>query len=232
MRLVYYINSACYINESEHTTLRTLMFFLTQNCRNEEKIHPEGISLGAFNYGMCCCSVQLCRCKDTFVTPDSKVHGANMGPIWGRQDPGGPHVRPMNLVVWDVTLSQFITFVEYDFISSTKRLWFPCFGDATLHVSSIHNAGISLHWRHNNHQPHDCFLHRLFRRRSKQISKFRVTGLCAGNSPDIGEFPAQMASNAENVSIWWRHHVPVKLDQSHGVWCSGPTCWQTLALVG
>ena len=22
-----------------------------------------------------------------------------------------------------------------------------------------------------------------------------------------GEFPAQMASNAENVSIWWRHHA-------------------------
>ena len=29
----------------------------------------------------------------------------------------------------------------------------------------------------------------------------------AGNSPEAGEFPAQMASNAENVSIWWRHHV-------------------------
>ena len=28
-----------------------------------------------------------------------------------------------------------------------------------------------------------------------------------GNSPATGEFPAQMASNAENVSIWWRHHV-------------------------
>ena len=24
--------------------------------------------------------------------------------------------------------------------------------------------------------------------------------------PVTGEFPAQMASNAENVSIWWRHH--------------------------
>ena len=35
-------------------------------------------------------------------TPDSKVHGANMGPIWGRQDPGGPHVGPMNLVFWAV----------------------------------------------------------------------------------------------------------------------------------
>ena len=28
--------------------------------------------------------------------PDSKVHGANMWPIWGRLDPGGPHVGPMN----------------------------------------------------------------------------------------------------------------------------------------
>ena len=23
--------------------------------------------------------------------PDSKLYGANMGPIWGQQDPGGPH---------------------------------------------------------------------------------------------------------------------------------------------
>ena len=33
-----------------------------------------------------------------------------------------------------------------------------------------------------------------------------VTGLCAGNSPGTGEFPAQMVNNAENVSIWLRHH--------------------------
>ena len=71
----------------------------------------------------------------------------------------------------------------------------------------------SLRWRHNgrdsvsNHQPHDCLLNRLFRRRSKKTSKLRVTGLCVGNSTGTGEFPAQMASNAENVSIWWRHHV-------------------------
>ena len=31
--------------------------------------------------------------------PDSKVHGANMGPTWGQQDPGGPHVGPMNLTI-------------------------------------------------------------------------------------------------------------------------------------
>ena len=32
-------------------------------------------------------------------SPDSKVYGANMGLTWGRQDPGGPHVGPMNLAV-------------------------------------------------------------------------------------------------------------------------------------
>ena len=58
----------------------------------------------------------------------------------------------------------------------------------------------------SNHNLHDCLLNRLFRRRSKKKSKLRITGLCAGNSPVIGEFPAQMASNAGNVSIWWRHH--------------------------
>ena len=71
---------------------------------------------------------------------------------------------------------------------------------------------VPLRWRHNgddsvpNHQPHDCLLNQLFRCRWKKTSKLRVTGLCAGNSPGTGEFPAQMASNAENVSIWWRHH--------------------------
>ena len=69
-----------------------------------------------------------------------------------------------------------------------------------------------LQWRHNgrdgvsNYQPHDCLLNRVFRRKSKEISKLRVTGLCAGNSPVTSEFPAQMASDAENVCIWWRHH--------------------------
>ena len=60
----------------------------------------------------------------------------------------------------------------------------------------------SLQWRHNgrdgvlNHQPHDCLLKRLFRRKSKKKPKLRVTGLCAGKSSATGEFPAQMASNA------------------------------------
>ena len=70
----------------------------------------------------------------------------------------------------------------------------------------------TLLWRHNdrdgisNHQPHHCLPNRLFRRRSKKTSKLRITGLCVGNSPVTSEFPAQRASDAEKVSIWWCHH--------------------------
>ena len=42
--------------------------------------------------------------------PDSKIHGATMGHIWGRQDPAGPHVGPMDLAIWvnmlDILASQ------------------------------------------------------------------------------------------------------------------------------
>ena len=77
-------------------------------------------------------------------------------------------------------------------------------------VWSVEGKAI-LQWRHNghdglsNHQPHDCLLNHLLRLRSKKTSKLHVTGLYAGNSPVTGEFPAQMASNAEKVSIWWCH---------------------------
>ena len=72
---------------------------------------------------------------------------------------------------------------------------------------------ITLQWRHNEsdgiskHRHPDCLLSRLLSRRSKKTSKLRLTGLCEGNSPVTGEFPAQMASDAEDVSIWWRHHI-------------------------
>ena len=71
----------------------------------------------------------------------------------------------------------------------------------------------SLQWPHNehdglsNHQSHNCFPNRLFRRRSKKTSNLHVNGLCAANSPMTGEFPAQMASNAESFFIWGRRHV-------------------------
>ena len=86
-------------------------------------------------------------------------------------------------------------------------------GSNTGHDRGRQIATLStLQWRHNerdgvsNHQPHDRLLKRLFRRGSKKTSKLRVTGLCEGNSSVAGEFPAQRVGDAEDVSIWWRHH--------------------------
>ena len=61
--------------------------------------------------------------------------------------------------------------------------------NSIYHITMTYNEpdGVS------NHQPHDCLLNRLFRRRSNKTPKLRVTGLCR-------------ASYAENVTIWWRHH--------------------------
>ena len=90
-----------------------------------------------------------------------------------------------------------------------KLMWCHFNGMGPKHTS----RPVTLQWRHNecdgvsNHQPHDCLFNRLFRLRSKKTSKLRLTDLCAGNWPVTGEFPAQRASNAENVSIWWSHNA-------------------------
>ena len=88
----------------------------------------------------------------------------------------------------------------------------------TLSHRNMRFLSITLQWRHNGcdcvskHQPCDYLLNCLFRHRSNKTSKLHVTGLCVWNSEVTGEFPAQKASNAENVSIWWRHH-----DQQYNV---------------
>ena len=131
----------------------------------------------------------------------SKTHGH----IWN-MTPRAPNISrtPVN-----ITTSRFMAPSHY-----LNQWWFIISWTPSmtcLCATSITNY--SLHWRHNdhdgvsNHQPHGCLLNRLFGGRSEKTSKLRVTGLCVGNSPGTGEFPAQRASYAENVSIWWRHHV-------------------------
>ena len=71
---------------------------------------------------------------------------------------------------------------------------------------SVHYYGVIVRAMASNHQPHDCLLNRLFRHISKKTSTLLVTGLYEENSPVTDEFPAQRASNAENVFNWWRHH--------------------------
>ena len=115
---------------------------------------------------------------------------------------------------WWQFLWKCSSYLSLVWVKETKLNLYSC-GKSSQYLNERDSTFVTpntLQWRHNgrdsvsNHQPHDCFLKRLIRRRSKKASKLRVTGHCAGNSPGTGEFPAQMASNAENVSIWWRHH--------------------------
>ena len=53
-----------------------------------------------------------CKCVISEHIPESKVHGANMGPIWGRQDPGGPHVAPWTLLSGMLRIQFMGTFRE------------------------------------------------------------------------------------------------------------------------
>ena len=124
---------------------------------------------------------------------------------------------------YPVPVESFLLLEIYQQFKPSSKSLLGCHDMYVLMVSTIISHHFStkfildfirpLRWRHNdhagvsNHQPHGCLLNRLFRRKSKKTSKLRVTGLCAGNSPGTGEFPAQMVSYAENVSIWWRHHA-------------------------
>ena len=123
-----------------------------------------------------------------------------------------------------VRQSKFDGFLWYRDITPVHRL---CTGNKPLPVSKMPQSTdvytlkikelsrcqlYQLEWHHNgrdcvsNHQRLERLFNRLFRHRSKKTSKLRVTGLCEGNSPVTGNFRSQRASNAENVSIWWRHH--------------------------
>ena len=92
---------------------------------------------------------------------------------------------------------------------------------------------MSLQWCHNerdgisNHQPHDCSLNRLFRRRSKKTSKLCVTSLCKGNSPVTGEFSSCFShcwranSSTQICRVWCRsaHYLLVKFStQNYYIW--------------
>ena len=87
-------------------------------------------------------------------------------------------------------------YIGYNLYGTPLKMWSWFTGTVTtarfymVTISISLNNDDALQRRHNgrddisNHQPHNCLLNRLFRHRLKKTSKLRVTGLCAGNSPD------------------------------------------------
>ena len=66
--------------------------------RREDANNGHRIRQQYFTHNVVAIREALCKIWDDFL--DRKVHGANMGPTWGRQDPDGPHVSPTNFVFW------------------------------------------------------------------------------------------------------------------------------------
>ena len=108
--------------------------------------------------------------------PNSKVHGANMGPIWGRQDPGGPHVGPMNPAFW-----VFGQPLKGNNEKSVTLNWYVL----ALHNSVILSASILDHYGvfHINVSGHIWINHHIVR-------SCTWKGTCAIDTQRIGEIQA------------------------------------------
>ena len=116
------------------------------------------------------------------------------------------------------------------FLLQNDALWDTCQMHCEICERELINL-YTLQWRHNerlglsNHRHHDCLLNRLFRLRWKKSSKLTVTGLCEGNPLVNNGLPSQRARYAENVFIWWRHHV---LPLAYGCFLIVRVAWRSL----
>ena len=121
-----------------------------------------------------------------------------MAVVYGEQ--AGQHISPRisydDVIKWEnfQCYWPFVRGIHRSPVNSPHKgqwRWALMFSKSEVPQNStlVQARNFSLHWRHNNHngvsdhQSHGCLLNRLFRRRSKKVSKLRVTGLCVGNSP-------------------------------------------------
>ena len=88
------------------------------------------------------------------INPDSKVHGANMGPTWALSAPGGPHVGPMNLAIREAIKRRGHKEVTYTVeMKAYLRTWTTQYEDrrqeieASVPCSLLHRNWEQILWR-------------------------------------------------------------------------------------
>ena len=65
-----------------------------------------------------------------------------MGPIWGLQDLGGPHIDPMNFAIWEDLENNKIKLGMYDY----NVLWGYCHNTTQLHNTAPYQ-GWHMYWQ-------------------------------------------------------------------------------------
>ena len=164
-----------------------------------------------------------------------------MGPIWGRQDPGGPMLAPWTLLSGVPLIAHFKqhiyqrlikTLIQHLFYKSVaiypfKRftgclIWYELARYWSSRQVKLIVTDVPAAKQTPDHQRSSHYNDVIMSTIASQITsltivystvysgadqrKHQSSASLALNSPGTGEFPAQRASNAENVSIWWRHH--------------------------
>ena len=83
--------------------------------------------------------------------PDSNVHVANMGPTWGRQEPGGPHVGHTDFAIWAYdyqnVVKEFLTRNLGRFSISMTEIIAIAYTDKTVSIFMILTGYSSVFWR-------------------------------------------------------------------------------------
>ena len=125
-------------------------------------------------------------------------------------------IKRYRKVSWHLETVRYLYIHIYIYItvSRCRETYICIYMDLKLpyYLADVSVAYVALRWRHNGRDWHlkspasRLFTQPFIQTQIKENIKALCHWLCAGNSSGTGEFPARMASNAENVSIWWRHH--------------------------
>ena len=131
-------------------------------------------------------------------------------------------IKPDISISYSISLCWLLTFILYVCLISSEYIKYPwkwmkfrcknCLNISItirwLHNSVRPSAAYTLQWLHNGRNSPPLFTQPepfIQTQIKENIKAPRHWPMC-GNSLVTSEFPAQMASYAENVSIWWRHH--------------------------
>ena len=90
---IHFLNQCWHWNES----IKYLWKYIWKCCLQSDEHFVQASVSSSIQFSSL---VRICTGDFTY-NPNSKVHGANMGPFWGRQDPGEPHIGSMNFAIWE-----------------------------------------------------------------------------------------------------------------------------------
>ena len=167
-------------------------------------------------------SLHIYDLNSTF--PDSKVHGANMGPTWVLSAPDGPQIVPMNIairVIYQTT--SFILanklLLDHSALQSEVFIWAVLHSTPSPDERPLHCDGCIWSAIANKTHSNNRIIRNIgYMMMSSNGSIFQLLALCVGNSPVNGEFPTQRPVT-QSFDVFFDMHLNKQLSkQSWGWW--------------